>query len=157
VDLEGNERVVRRDSEGLVIHAIGDDGTWLVTRYQIGFEVWGRTNGMERERDLSWLDFSTNPRISRDGQSLLLDEESSSAGPGYAVCLRKTKDSPVVVLGEGFPQALSPDGRWALALVYDTPQRIVAYPTGAGDSKEVDPGGLGNYQSAAWMPDGTAS
>ncbi len=154
VDLAGNSRIVRRDSEGLVIHEVGEDGRWLVSKYRIGFELWARAAGMERERNLSWLDSSISPSLSPDGEMLLFDEESSHVGANYATCLRKTPDSPVVMLGEGRPRDLSRDGKWALVHIYDTPQRLVAYPTGAGEAKELDPGGLGNYQNAAWLPDG---
>jgi hypothetical protein len=111
---------------------------------------------MSRERNLSWLDFSTNAELSLDGTMLLFDEESSYAGSTYAICLRKLPDAPVVRLGEGSPQGLSRDGKWALALVYATPQRLVAYPTGAGEAKNVDPNGLESYAAARWLPDGKA-
>ena len=154
VDLAGNSRVVRRDSDGLVIHAVGEDGRWLVSKYKIGFEIWARAAGMDRERNLSWLDSSISPMLSPDGRMLLFDEESSHVGANYATCLRKTPDAPVVMLGEGRPRDLSRDGKWALVHIYDTPQRLVAYPTGVGAAKELDPGGFGNYQSAAFLPDG---
>ncbi|MCB1009926.1 MAG: hypothetical protein KDB94_13655, partial [Acidobacteria bacterium] len=154
VDLEGKSRLVRSDSTGLVIHDIGADGRWLVNKYRIGFENWARVAGMERERNVSWLDSSINPTLSRDGRTLLFDEESSHVGRNYATCLRRLPDAPVVMLGEGQPLDLSPDGKWALARVFDTPQRLVAYPTGAGETRELDAGGFGNYQSAAFLPDG---
>ncbi|MGK2858297.1 MAG: protein kinase domain-containing protein [Thermoanaerobaculia bacterium] len=154
VDLAGNERLVRSDSEGLVIHDIAADGRWLVSKYQISFEVWGRVAGMTKERDLSWLDASGNGHLSLDGTMLLFDEESAYAGSNYATCLRRLPDSPVVRLGEGLPQDLSLDGKWALVLVYSTPQRLVAYPTGAGEARNVDPNGLESYSGARWLPDG---
>ena len=109
---------------------------------------------MERERNLSWLDSSIAPQLSPDRRMLLFDEESQHSGANYATCLRKTPDSPVVMLGEGLPRDLSRDGKWALVHIYDEPQRLVAYPTGAGKTRELDAGGLGNYQDAAWLPDG---
>jgi len=154
VDLDGHSRLLRHDSAGLVVHEVGEDGRWLVSKYHIRFEVWARGAGMERERNVSWLDSSIRPILSPDGRTLLFDEESSRVGPNYATCLRRMPDSPVVMLGEGQPQDLSPDGKWALAHIYGTPQRLVAYPTGAGETRDLDPEGLGNYQNAAWLPDG---
>jgi len=154
VDLAGNSRLVRNDSVGLVIHEIGEDGRWLVSKYRIGFEIWARAAGMERERNVSWLDSSIAPILSRDGRTLLFDEESSHVGRNYATCVRRLPDSPVVMLGEGQPQDLSPDGKWAIARIFDTPQRLVAYPIGAGETRDLDPGGFGNYQSAVWLQDG---
>jgi Tol biopolymer transport system component len=154
VDLLGHERVVRADSEGMLINDVAPDGQWLVTQYQTGFEVWARALGMEQERDLSWLDFSILPRLSRDGRMLLFNEESSYAGSKYAVCLRSTPESPVVKLGDGLSFDLSPDGKWALALDFGPPQRLVALPTGPGQARHLDSGGLDNYTDARWFPDG---
>jgi Tol biopolymer transport system component len=109
---------------------------------------------MEQERNLSWLDYSIGPRLSPDGRMLLFDEQSSYAGPKYATCLRKTPEAPVVKLGEGTSRDLSPDGKWALAIDYGPPQRLVAFPTGAGEARDLDPGGLDSYTDAKWLPDG---
>ena len=154
VDLGGRSRLVRRESEGLVIHDISATGKWLVSTYQIGFEVWGRTVGMQAEENLSWLDFSVNPRISRDGRMVLFEEESSYAGLQYAVCLREKPGAPVVRLGDGGVKDLSPDGRHALALVFGPPQSLVAYPVGPGQERRLDRGSLELYGLAQWFPDG---
>jgi Tol biopolymer transport system component len=153
-DLGGRSRLVRRESEGLVIHDVSATGKWLVSTYQIGFEVWGRTVGMQAEENLSWLDFSVNPRISRDGRMVLFEEESSYAGLQYAVCLREKPGAPVVRLGDGGVKDLSPDGRHALALVFGPPQSLVAYPVGPGQERRLDRGSLELYGLAQWFPDG---
>jgi serine/threonine protein kinase/WD40 repeat protein len=154
VDLLGHERLVRKDSEGMLINDVAPDGRWLISQYQTGFEVWGRAAGMEKERNLSWLDYSIGPRLSADGRMLLFDEQSSYAGPSYATCLRKPPEAPVVKLGEGSSLDLSPDGKWALALDFGPPQHLVALPTGPGQARELDPGGLDSYTDAQWFPDG---
>jgi Tol biopolymer transport system component len=153
-DLGGRSRLVRRESEGLVIHDISATGKWLVSTYQIGFEVWGRTVGMQAEENLSWLDFSVNPRISRDGRMVLFEEESTYAGLQYAVCLREKPGAPVVRLGDGGAKDLSPDGRHALAQLFGPPQSLVAYPVGPGQERRLDRGSLELYGLAQWFPDG---
>ena len=153
-DLQGRSRLVRRESEGLVIHDISATGKWLVSTYQIGFEVWGRTLGMQADENLSWLDFSAQPVISRDGRMVLFEEESSYAGLQYAVCLREKPGAPVVRLGDGAARDLSPDGRYALALVFGPPQSLVAYPVGPGQERRFDRGSLELYDQAQWFPDG---
>ena len=153
-DLGGRSRLVRRESEGLVIHDISATGKWLVSKYQLGFEVWGRTVGMPAEENLSWLDFSVNPRVSRDGRMVLFEEESSYAGLQYAVCLREKPGAPVVRLGDGAARDLSPDGRYALALLFGPPQSLVVYPVGPGQERRLDRGSLELYGSAQWFPDG---
>jgi hypothetical protein len=68
------------------------------------------------------------------------------------VCLRGTDGSPVIALGEGDPQDLSPDGRWATAIIY--PDRLLIYPTGAGETRELERGSITSYIDARWFPDG---
>jgi len=153
-DLEGRSRLVRRETEGLVIHEVAANGSWLVSKYEIGFEIWGRLAGMEHERNLSWLDFSSSPSLSADGRQLLFEEESQYAGLQYAVCLRDGPDAPVLRLGDGGVSGLSPDGRYALAQVYGPPPRMVAYPIGPGRERLVPRGALDVYSGADWFPDG---
>jgi Tol biopolymer transport system component len=58
-----------------------------------------------------------------------------------------------VRLGEGTSYGLSPDGKWALAVI-DTPPQLVIHPTGPGETRRLPRGGLETYQSARWFPDG---
>jgi Tol biopolymer transport system component len=59
-----------------------------------------------------------------------------------------------VRLGEGRALALSPDGKWALALQAGPPPRLVFLPTGAGEEKILPPSGLTEIYSATWFPNG---
>jgi Tol biopolymer transport system component len=90
--------------------------------------------------------------LSPDGQTLLFTE--TGVGTNYAVCLRKTSGSPVVRLGEGWAADLSPDGKWALAVVQSHPPQLVIYATGAGETQQLKRGEIENYVSAQWFRDG---
>ncbi|HKB72530.1 MAG TPA: protein kinase [Thermoanaerobaculia bacterium] len=153
VDLSGRRRVVLTSAGGLTMHDVSRTGRWLVTRDDQTNAISVLVPGAGAERDLSWLDFSEAPFLSRDGSLLLFNDESSAAGPNYAVCLRKTDGGAVVRLGEGFPCGLSPDEKWALAIVYSPPQ-LVMYPTGPGETRRLPRGRLETYQSASWFADG---
>jgi len=135
------------------MHDVSGAGRWLVTRDDQRSEISIFVPGASAERDLSWLDSSDEPFLSRDGRLLLFGDESSAAGPNYAVCLRKADGGAVVRLGEGSPHGLSPDGKWALAITY-TPPQLVIYPTGAGETRRLPRGSLETYHSASWFPDG---
>jgi hypothetical protein len=75
-------------------------------------------------------------------------------GAGYSVYIRKTDGSPAVRLGEGSGQDLSPDGEWVLAIVHPASDpQLVAYPTGAGESKLFPKDGVSVF-SAAFLPGG---
>jgi hypothetical protein len=85
---------------------------------------------------------------------VLFTEHSGAFGNNYAVALRKTDGSPVVRLGEGWALDLSPDGRWALAAIPTAPDQLMLYPTGPGEPRRLEPGGIHSYNSARWFPDG---
>jgi Tol biopolymer transport system component len=154
VTLSGRRRTALESAGGLTIHDVRPDGRWLATRDD---ELRGMPvllPGQTIERDLAWLDGSDRPMLSVDGKTILFCEYGGSLGANYAVCLRRTDGSPVVRLGEGTPTDLSPDGKWALAIVPTSPQQLVLYPTGAGEALRLDRGGIESYESAMFFPDG---
>jgi Tol biopolymer transport system component len=153
VDLSGHRRVALASAGGLTIHDVSRAGRWLVTRDDSGGGISVLAPGASAEREVSWLDNSARPFLSRDGSSLLFGDESAAAGSNYMVCLRKTDGGPVVRLGEGDVWGISPDGKWALAIIY-TPPQLVIYPTGPGEPRRLPRGNLEAYQFAAWFPDG---
>ncbi len=116
--------------------------------------MFGKAREEQAERDLSWLDLSDPNALSADGKTLLFTEESGSVGANYAVCLRGTDGSAVVRLGEGAGADLSPDGKWALTIVPASPAQLVLYPTGAGEKRRLDSGGIVSYEAAQFFPDG---
>jgi Tol biopolymer transport system component len=154
VTLSGRRRTALESAGGLSIHDARPDGRWLATRDDSLQAMQVFLPGQAAERDLSWLDFSDRPVLSADGKTILFTEESGSVGANYAVCLRRTDGSAVVRLGEGMPGDLSPDGKWALAIVPSSPQQLVLYPTGAGETRRLDRGGIESYESARFFPDG---
>lgn len=70
------------------------------------------------------------------------------------MCLRGTDGSAVVRLGEGTASDLSRDGKWALAVVPTSPQQLILYPTGAGQPRRLESGGIISYETARFFPDG---
>jgi Tol biopolymer transport system component len=154
VTLSGKRREALESAGGLTIQDVSRDGRWLVTRDDIRNDMWGLAPGAKTEQNLSFLDFSLPRDLSADGRTLLFEEESGVFGTNYAVCIRKTDGSLPVRLGEGAAQALSPDGKWALAVILTSPPQLVLYPTGAGEPRKLSRGNLENINSASWYPDG---
>jgi hypothetical protein len=62
--------------------------------------------------------------------------------------LRPTSGSAAIRIGYGWPQQLSHDGRFALAIRGET---LVVMPTGAGDERTIETG-LPDLLSARWLP-----
>jgi hypothetical protein len=70
------------------------------------------------------------------------------------VYLRKTDGSEAVRLGQGRALALSPDGKWALAVQETSPPQLVLLPTGPGELRALPNHGIKEYYYASWFPDG---
>jgi eukaryotic-like serine/threonine-protein kinase len=154
VDLEGRSRIALGGAGGLLLQDIAPDGRWLVVRGEGQGEIRGEGPGGGGERDLTYLSLNWSPTISGDGRVILFSNGDTEAGPNYSVCLRRTDGSPVVRLGEGDAVGLSPDGKWALAVIRSQPPRMVAYPTGAGQPMAFPRGNLVEYDTPRWFPDG---
>jgi eukaryotic-like serine/threonine-protein kinase len=154
VTLSGHERVRARLAGSLTLHDISTDGRVLIGRETFRIGTLGLFSGSDRERELTWLDWSLARDLSPDGQMLLFGEMGEGGGVGYSAYLRKTDGSPPVLLGEGAGEGLSPDGSWVLSIMHpfkDT--ELVAYPTGPGEAKRFSQDGLA-LQLADWTPDG---
>jgi serine/threonine protein kinase/Tol biopolymer transport system component len=161
VTLDGKERMVLRLPGALMLFDIFKDGRVLLMRASWRRELVGIVDGEERQRDLSWLDYSYPAEVSADGKTLLFDEEggggslaySKSGGLTYAVYIRKTDGSPAVLLGEGGAIALSPDGKSVIAQTQDSPSQLKLLTTGAGEAKDLTKDSI-NHSWAHWFPDG---
>ncbi len=136
-----------------IVFDVATDGRWLAVREDLSVGVRARVPSQEAERDLSWIGSTGAQALSADGQWLLMLDVGTRSGRNYGVVLRKTDGLQTMRLGEGLPQKLSPDGRWAAAIVA-TPAQLVLYPTGAGDAIRLGIGSMTRLVSAEWFPDG---
>ena len=154
VTLAGQRRLLARVTGSLTLQDIARDGRVLITHDTSRQGIIGLAPGEAKERELSWLDYSSPRDLSADGTLLLFDESGEGGGEGYSVYIRKTDGSPATRLGQGGASRLSPDGKWALALVSmgSAGAQLVAYPTGVGEPKRVATEGLG-VQYSDWLPD----
>jgi dipeptidyl aminopeptidase/acylaminoacyl peptidase len=149
----GALRVIARAPGPLLLRDVASSGAVLLTRDDIRWGIMARPPGSDHEVDVSWLEFSISADLSNDGRTVLFEEQTIAAGPNYAVCLRPTDGSPHLRLGEGRAFALSPDGTWVLASLPTAPSRLLLLPTGPGEVRQIDPGGI-SIEAAAWFPDG---
>jgi eukaryotic-like serine/threonine-protein kinase len=150
----GGVRVLAQGTGGLTIEDVSRDGRVLVVQDKARQEISALAPGAEKERNLSWLDWSLVRDLSSDGGTLLFDESGEGGGRGYSVYVRKTDGSPAVRLGEGAGAALSPDGRTALSVTGSASgQTMVLYPIGAGEPKSIAVAGL-RIRDSGWLPDG---
>jgi Tol biopolymer transport system component len=155
VTLDGQQRTVFSAPGTLTLNDISRDGLRvLLTRGTMRGGIIGLGSDA-KERDLSWLDYSTVADLSNDGKTLLFYEWGDGVGAKPTIFIRKTDGSDAVQLGEGKPLALSRDGRWVLAVQENQPQQLVVMPAGTGDVTRLSRGSIVEYLDwAAWSPDG---
>ncbi len=151
LDLNGRVRTVLVNSESLSILDVAADGRILVSAGTTRASVISGGAGSPTERDLSLFDYSIVSAISRDGKTVVFSDDTAASGPYYSVCLRKTDGSPAVRLGEGNALDLSSDGKSVLAAVFSTPPRLMIYPTGAGEPRNVSFPKFESYDSGQFF------
>jgi Tol biopolymer transport system component len=155
VTLSGRERLVFHGMGTVVLHDISHDGRVLVGVGTPRSRMISSMAGSEKERELSWFDWSTSADLSKDGKNLLFYEWGRAASGSPLVYLRKMDGSnDPVRLGEGKALALSPDGKSALVLREGPPPQLVLLTTGAGEPRLLPRGNISEYHYAAWFPDG---
>jgi hypothetical protein len=136
-----------------IVFDVASDGRWLAVREDLSMGVRVRVPGQETERDMSWIGSTGASALSADGEWLLMFDVGLRSGRNYGVVLRKMDGSQPLRLGEGLAQKLSPDGKWAAAIVA-APAQLVLYPTGAGNAIQVGVAPMTSLSSAQWFPDG---
>jgi hypothetical protein len=156
VSVSGKLRQVLRVPGSMDLQDIAPDGRVLVSlgNERLAMEIAGK--GIPGAQDLSWYNWTIAKDISRDGQWVLFEESGQPSGANYAVGIRKSDGSPPIRLGEGSAGGLSPDGKWALAVVPGSPERVVLLPTGPGQPSEVPLPGIEHVENgmARFLPDG---
>jgi hypothetical protein len=155
VNVAGTPRVHQAlvGAGAMFVQDVARDGRLLVMRDDLRGSIRALIPGESAEREFAWLDFAYSGYLSRDRRFLVFGDESQSAGMNYAVALRDVASSRVLRLGEGSLLGLSPDDKWAAALVPSTSQYVL-YPTGPGEAVRLNRGALEHVRnSLQWFPD----
>jgi hypothetical protein len=150
VSLSGIERTVYRAPDWLVLHDISADGRVLASRNTIRISMACKPQREVRERDLTWLLASLVTGLSPDGETVIFaDPLGALATSGVPTIFRRKLDgSPAVPIGEGAAAALSPDGKWVLAVSED---HLVLLPTGAGAAVTLPKGEVARTSGGRWL------
>lgn len=155
VNLKGKRRPLARSPGRLALQDVTPAGELLMTEGRVRLGMGLGTSDRGLGRDLSWLDATVLSDLSRDGKTVLFAEQGAGGGVGtYSVYTRGADGAPAARLGEGTAGPLSPDGRWAVAIVPSTPPSLTLLPTGPGQAKTLERGPIVSYQTVAFFPDG---
>ncbi len=153
VTLSGRVRLVGRVPGISTIRDISQQGRVLMTNESARLGILARGPGEEKERELSWLDYSLVTDIRSDGSKILITESGEGGGPAYSAYLRGFDGSPAVRLGDGSTEAFSPDGAWAIAITHTATPQIHLLPTSVGEPRALSHDGLDVF-NADFLPDG---
>ena len=141
VNLSGRLRELLSAPGTLTLHDVGAGGRALISRDAMRAGAIGLAPGENKERDLSWQDWTVPIDVSGDGKLLLFIEAGEAGGGEYAVFSRDTSGTSAVRLGQGSANAFSPDGKWALVLRQNvSPPDFILLPTGVGEKRSVSTG-----------------
>ena len=155
VSLDGRERVIVPVAPSLLtIHDVFSDGRVLLSTNTARMGCSCLTPPETQPQDLGWLDGPAPEALSADGRTVLLGEMLRGGGAAGSIYLRKTDGSDAVRLSDGYPEDLSPDGKWVLATPRDKRQHWIVLPTGPGAPRTLPPGPLIQRFEANFLPDG---
>jgi hypothetical protein len=151
VSLSGVDRAVQRAPDWLVLHDISANGRVLLSRNTVRIDIACKAPGDTRERDLGWLLGSRVSQLSPDGETLIFTAPLLVKPSGNSMLFRRRIDgSSAVPIGEGRDGALSPDGKWVLAV---SGENLVLLPTGTGASVTLPKGDRMHVEGGQWLGD----
>ena len=155
VSTSGRVRTLIRTAQAPVLQASSHDGRVLISLGEVRRMVAGRAAGDAVERDLTVRGFSQSWDISDDGRHYVVSD--TVGGENQSAFLGSLDGAPLVRLGAGGPNSISPDGR-SVAAWKSSPHEIgnhlVLLPTGAGEPRDVPRGSIRSYMDARFLRDG---
>ena len=155
VSLDGRERLIAEAPDELRIQDVLADGRVLAVR-DYGREGFACHPPDESgERDLSWFNGSSLEVLSADGRTVVFGETRLGNASTRSVYLRKTDGAEAVRLGDGYPEDLSPDGKWVLTRLAALP--VVTWsllPVGPGVPRQLPNGNVVGRFEANFLPNG---
>jgi len=154
VTVSGQLKTLAAAPMNLILCDVSRDGKVLLSSGNESSEFEAFYPGVNKEHDVSWLDWGAIRDLSPDGRTLIFSHFGERSGKNYSVYLRKLDSSAAVRLGDGSGWALSPDGKQVISILVDPPE-IVLLPTGAGLTQKLPAGGIEEFgMGASWFPDG---
>ena len=152
VTLSGRRRLILRQSATVRLHDIGADGRVLIANEELRSTMMFHGPSDNRERELTWLDWSLATDISPDGSMIVFSESGEGAREGETQYLRETNGAPAVKLGRGSFGKFSTDGKFVVS-TDNGKGEIAIYPTGPGEVRHVRPKGF-TVEQAGMLADG---
>jgi hypothetical protein len=149
MDLGGAEHTALTNAGALTVQDESHTGRMLVTQDEYPTQVFALGPGAIAEKNVGIRDYSIISPLSDDGRYLAFSDEGALGGADYTLMLRNTDGSPEIRLGEGQAIGFSADGKFVLADVPSTQPRLMLYPTGPGQSRQLK---IGRFDELHFLP-----
>ncbi len=149
VSMTGETRFVNRLTGSMKLYDIAQSGRVLMSNGTWRAALNWQPRGETAERDFSWFDWSILTDLSHDGTTVLFNETREGGGAKSAIYLRHANEPVPVRIGDGFGDALSPDGRW---VVSHDGAKLAIVPTGTGAPRDLKVNGAFD-NGATWFDD----
>ena len=147
--LDGTERTVYAQPGGVRIQDFSSKGELLFSNDDVVSKTELVTHG-SAPHDISWLNYSWFPILSRDGSLVTIIDQSDFGGNTYSTYIRKTAGSSAVRLGSGQATDISPDNKWVLTTDWRGGAGLL--PMGPGEARTLHWNGL-EVTGGVFLPD----
>ena len=150
VTMDGETRLISRLTGAMRLFDLSAEGRALLIHSNWRAALLHQAPGELREHDVSWLDWSILSDLSPDGRTLVFNETREGGGEVGSVYLRRPDAATPIRIGDGYGDAISPDGQWILS--HNGP-KLMLVPTGAGEPRELKVDGAFDL-GGVFLPDG---
>jgi eukaryotic-like serine/threonine-protein kinase len=158
LDLKGGSRELLNLPGRFFIRDAAADSRVLIDEGDVRRGIVVVADNGASQRDVSWLDYSFLRAISKDGRTIIFDEEGVGAqaggGGGYRTFVRNVDGSPAVQVGTGYAVAISDDKAWTISMRLDPAPELWLQPVGAGQARRLSPAGWVATTLAQFFADG---
>jgi eukaryotic-like serine/threonine-protein kinase len=138
ITLDGKRRTLLRAPIEMQIQDISSAGAVLLASIRYNVEL-GVKHAKDKTSHMLEAGIVDMAAVSHDGQWLVY---SRFEGSDYKIFLQNTNGAAPVLIGEGYGSGISYDSRLIAAVRAAEPNKLVLYPAGAGEKREIDLGKL---------------
>jgi len=138
ISLDGKRRTVLRAPIEMQVQDISSTGTVLLASIRYNVEL-GVKHASEKTARMLQAGIVDMAAVSHDGEWLVY---SRFEGSDYKIFLQNTNGTAPVLIGDGYGSGISYDSRLIAAVRAAEPNKLILYPAGAGEKREIDLGKL---------------
>lgn len=155
LSVDGKERTIFRLPTYFTLHDISPVGDVALTIEEVRSSIYAFLPGDSKEKDYSWLDYSSLNDVSADGRFILFHETGDGSGESPMTSyFRRTEDESPVKLGVSQGYEISSDSKYVFGLTPSMVEKrkVFIVPVGPGDGKEYPLDSFERISWAGWMP-----